>query len=626
MHGFDIRHRTATLLVVLALSTTAATLAVFQVQLSAVLQERTLDQARATVDLQRATLTAELDGLAQDLHLLARTPAASGIPRTRAAGGVDPIDGSSEAQWRGRLESIFLGLLIAHQNYDQVRFIGFADGGRELVRVDRHGPGGDARRVPTSALQRKGTHAYVADLQGITDDRIRYSAIDLNRERGRIETPHRPVVRASRAVVGPDGEPFGVLVINADVSDMFARLEALAGPGMRTFLTNDGGQLILHPDPARSFRFDLGDPATAHGELPVLTATLAGERPARLFETEVGNTAFVGDLIPLGADHRVALVLEAESTEATDVARATRNRALLVSLLVAAGCTLVGFAVAARTYDPIRRVALAMGSFDIDRDSHGIDVPRTHEASMVAGAFNLATARLRATVDELRRANDELEQFAYVASHDLQEPARTMHSFSGLLANRYADQLDPTGQQAVRFLQQGSARMLQMIRDLLTHSLVGQQGQEEDIDMDAVLDDIVADLQQRVEDSGATLAVDPLPRVRARPTDIRLLLQNLVANAMKFHRPGEPPRVWVRGARDGARARFTVEDAGVGIPADQRERLFRMFQRGHVGGAEAGSGIGLAHCRKIVETYGGRIAASDRPGGGTAFTFDLPAA
>jgi signal transduction histidine kinase len=230
---------------------------------------------------------------------------------------------------------------------------------------------------------------------------------------------------------------------------------------------------------------------------------------------------------------------------------------------------------------------------------------------------------------ELARSNAELEQFAYVASHDLQEPLRKVASFCQLIEQRYEDQLDDRGRQYIAFAVDGAKRMQQLINDLLAFSRVGRGALERPVvSGDDVLREALASLGKALEESGAQIDAGSLPAVRAEPALLAAVFQNLVGNALKFHGEGTPPHVAISAAQSdvGGEWVFTCADDGIGIEPEYAERIFMIFQRLHPKDAYAGTGIGLALCRKIVEYHGGRIwLDTAAPNGRTTFRFTLPA-
>ncbi len=249
-----------------------------------------------------------------------------------------------------------------------------------------------------------------------------------------------------------------------------------------------------------------------------------------------------------------------------------------------------------------------------------------------AERLDRTAAELDAQAVELRRSNAELEQFAYVASHDLQEPLRKVASFCQLLEKRYGDQLDERGAQYIGFAVDGAKRMQVLINDLLTFSRVGRvQDARETVAMDGPLDRALRNLAAAVEESGAEIIrPERLPDVVGDPTLLTMLWQNLVGNAVKFRSPDRAPRVEValaegRDAEPGFHT-FTVTDNGIGVPAEFAEKVFVIFQRLHGRETYGGTGIGLSLCKKIVEHAGGRIRIDTDHREGTRIVFTLPVA
>jgi signal transduction histidine kinase len=238
-------------------------------------------------------------------------------------------------------------------------------------------------------------------------------------------------------------------------------------------------------------------------------------------------------------------------------------------------------------------------------------------------------ADLDAQAGELRRSNAELEQFAYVASHDLQEPLRKVASFCQLLEKRYGDQLDERGLQYIAFAVDGAKRMQVLINDLLTFSRVGRSSElVERLPLDQPLDAALNSLSVAIEDADAVVErPERLPEVVGDPTLLAMLWQNLIGNALKFRAPGRPPVVQITAAAQPAGGwQFAVTDNGIGIPPEFAEKVFVIFQRLHGRGVYPGTGIGLALCKRIVEQHGGEMHLDTSYADGTRIIFTLPAA
>jgi light-regulated signal transduction histidine kinase (bacteriophytochrome) len=271
------------------------------------------------------------------------------------------------------------------------------------------------------------------------------------------------------------------------------------------------------------------------------------------------------------------------------------------------------------------------GPPEVTRLSGDVDDMRARLVQQVAVARRaseeLATARdrLEQQTADLQRSNRELEQFAYVASHDLQEPLRKVASFCQLLQRRYAGQMDERADQYIEFAVDGAKRMQQLINDLLDFSRVGRlTAPQTDVDLDACLDRALRDLESAVEETGAVVTRDDLPVVRGEAPLLSQVMLNLVGNAIKF-RSEETPRVHVGARRDHDEYEISVSDNGIGIDPQYADRVFVLFQRLHPKDVYAGTGIGLSLSKKIIEYHGGRIwLDTSGDGRGTTIRFRLP--
>jgi light-regulated signal transduction histidine kinase (bacteriophytochrome) len=234
-----------------------------------------------------------------------------------------------------------------------------------------------------------------------------------------------------------------------------------------------------------------------------------------------------------------------------------------------------------------------------------------------------AEEALQRMVEDLNRSNKELEQFAYVASHDLQEPLRMVSSFTQLLERRYGDKLDQSAKEFIHFAVDGAQRMQRLINDLLAYSRVQTKGKPlSPTDSLEALNVAQENLSMAIMESRAAVSHGNLPVVQADGTQLAQLFQNLIGNAIKFH-GADLPHIHVSAEPKGEEWVFSVRDNGIGIAPEYFERIFVIFQRLHAGGTYPGTGIGLAICKKIVERHGGRIWVESQPGKGSTFYFTL---
>ena len=252
----------------------------------------------------------------------------------------------------------------------------------------------------------------------------------------------------------------------------------------------------------------------------------------------------------------------------------------------------------------------------------GIEV---EEVASLRGTVQDITER-KAHEQQLVESNERLEQFAYAVSHDLQEPLRMVSSYLQLIEKRYAGELDEDGKEFIEFAIDGANRMREMIDALLEYSRIETQGDPfELVDLNAVVAEVLDDLQLQIQEHDAEVSVDELPPVEGDVSQLRQVFQNLLDNAIEYSGK-EPPQVSISAERAGSRWRVRVRDEGIGIDPDDQDRIFEVFQRLHTREEYDGTGIGLSLCKRIVERHGGDIWVDSEPGEGGTFSFTLPAA
>jgi signal transduction histidine kinase len=419
--------------------------------------------------------------------------------------------------------------------------------------------------------------------------------------------------------------------VAVETNRLFAVLaRAGAGATADIYLVDERGRAIAHRDPrlARSF----SDLSSA----PPVAALLADRGPS-------GAVKYTAKAEELAAYARVpgmgwGVVVERPASAALAVARAGRELSFPRHLSVMVMVGLVGTIAAGALVRPLE--ALAREADTLGEGAAPVALPRSTvpEIARLSMAFEEMQRRLAARTaerqraeealkhhaQELVRSNDELEQFAYVASHDLQEPLRIVKSYLQLLVKRYAGQLDHDAGQFITYAVDGATRMQQLINDLLAYSRVGTRGSAfAATDAEAVLGEALGDLKMAMGECGAVVTHTPLPTVWADRSQLRQLFQNLIGNAIKF-RNSARPQVHVSAERCAEGWAFTFRDNGIGIAPEYADRIFEIFQRLHARSEYPGTGIGLAICKKIVERHGGRIWVESQPGQGATFRFTVP--
>lgn len=262
--------------------------------------------------------------------------------------------------------------------------------------------------------------------------------------------------------------------------------------------------------------------------------------------------------------------------------------------------------------DSVKRIQ--EGNYD-----HRVSIKGIDEFSLLGTAFNQMSESLKTSFDQINAKNKELEQFVYIASHDLQEPLRTVNSFTNLLEKDYKDNLDQNAAIYIQFISQASTRMSLLVKGLLDYSRIGGNKELTLIDCNELIDSLAVDLAALISAENAQLEVGELPKIYAYKTDIRLLFQNLINNAIKFHRPHVTPVIKIKAEELDDFWKFSICDNGIGIEEDNLKKIFAMFQRLHSTKKYAGTGIGLAHCSKIIEMHKGTFTVDSEIGNGSTF-------
>jgi PAS domain S-box-containing protein len=254
------------------------------------------------------------------------------------------------------------------------------------------------------------------------------------------------------------------------------------------------------------------------------------------------------------------------------------------------------------------------------------ELARRHAEEQIRELNAHLEERVLKRTEDLLRSNDELAQFAYVASHDLQEPLRTVSIYAQLLAKRYRDQLGTDANEFIGYITEGATRRENLIRDLLDFSQLESNGSDHFVttSCDAALDDALVNVQSRVQETGARIVRAPLPHVCGDRVQLTRLFQNLIINSIRY-RSEQPPQIKIDAVRQGDGWLFSVRDNGIGIEPQYAEKVFGIFRRLHPRSERSGNGMGLAICKKIVTGHGGRIWVDSRLGEGATFRFTLPA-
>ena len=578
-----------------------------------------------------------VDFYREDVVFLSKVPPIAGIIRATTSGGVDQTDGSTEALWKARLETIFVALLEAHREYVQVRFIGADDAGQEIVRVERTGDGSIVR-TPENSLQNKADRPYYRRTLQLAPGEVFLSAIDLNEEFGQLEIPHRPVMRVATKAIDANGRLLGIVLINISMNDLVGTLRESFRSG-NSYITDDAGYYLYHPDATQTYGHVLGHGATLQTEFPTLASVFG--RGKSLFAGKIDmpteTMLAVTRRVYFDAVDPKRFITISEMAPLSGLARqieTLRNNTIALATLILVLELVAVVWLSLVLTRPLREItraaqAVASGHRDVDLDRL---TQRGDETGDLARAFDVMVSsvagkerELDDRAQQLLRSNQELSQFAYVASHDLQEPLRMVASFLSLLQRRYAEQLNDEANEYIGFAVDGAARMKSLITDLLGYSRISNTPLHvSTVDLGETMAGIVQLLGSRIAEANATVSFSALPVLHADPGQMERLFRNLIDNALKY-RGEAPPAIEVSARRRGDLWAFAVADNGIGIDPIYAEKVFAIFSRLHSRDKYQGTGIGLAACRRIVERHGGEISVEPRVGGGSVFRFTMSA-
>ncbi|HVZ14366.1 MAG TPA: ATP-binding protein [Bauldia sp.] len=590
----------------------------------------------AAVAVATTRLTAGFDSAERDARLLLATPTVAGLQRAAGNNGVDPTDGATEAALLDRTAVLFAAMLDNRTGYFSIRLVGPT--GHELLRVNR-GADGKAARVPDARLQDRSERPYFSDVARLRPGDVYVSGFELNRENGVIETPFQPTTRVVVPLVDSVGALIGTVVINVDLGSVFDAVAHDIGPGALTFIADSAGDYLVNPDaPGNIFGFNLGQTYRLQDDYPEVASLLASGNAYQGVVQRAGVT-YLADARRASVDPANpanALVVAALVSEAGIVHEATalRDRTAAVAGLVILVGVLFAFVLARMIVRPLRAVTaaaseIAAGRRDVDLSAFS---GRDDETGALARAMSVMVReiaeredRMQGQADELTRSNQELAQFAYVASHDLQEPLRMVGSYLELLARRYEDKLDDEAQEFIGFAVDGATRMKRLINDLLGYSRAGNSPlKREPVDSRELVETVLASLTLQIEDAHAEVRIAGLPQVRVDPVQYGRVFQNLVENAIKYRAPDTRPLIEIGAVRKDGLWCFSVADNGIGIDPVFKDKIFEIFKRLHGRDRYSGTGIGLAVTKLVVERHGGRIWVEPRAGGGSVFYFTLP--
>lgn len=623
--------RTKVSLLVIVLTVLVASIIttwIFQ-QFDKELVARKSDQLSTDNLIVETQIKVHLEEIGQNVLAFAGMPPVREIIRESRNPGIE----SAESDGKAQLEAIFLQLLKSKTNYLQARLIGVEDSGKELVRVDRPGTPGKARVVPDAELQSKGGTEYFKNAAIIKKGEVSFSNFELNRENGAISKPVIPVVRASTPIFDDNDEFFGIIIINVNVDELFHSLSRLGRESHQLYITNARGDYLFHPDSHKAFGFEFGTPFTIQDEFPKwITLGNNGNRDQAIrFTRSSSKEPYLGywrryNFDTHSPDKALIFATSDTLTSVLEESRTVKREAIPIIIMILLVAIAIGLVFASWIARPISEIHHAMKLYRETNEVPKLPVTNSwDEAGQLAFTFSSLVKEINARNLELSETNRELERFAYMTSHDLQEPLRTITSYVSVLDKNYRDSLDPKAQKCLEFITSSATRMQALIQDLLALTKLGNSKIEfVETPLETMVDEILEDLSAMISQRNARVTYTSLPVLECDPVQMRQLYQNLIVNALKYQKPDVTPEITLAATHGNKEWTLSIADNGIGIDKQYSDQIFDVFRRLHRKEEYSGTGVGLAICKRIVNLHGGKIWVESEPGKGSTFHFTIP--
>lgn len=546
--------------------------------------------------------------------MLINTPPIQGIIRSKKNNGIDTVGKSTTTQWRERLENIFVAVMQNNESYMQIRYIGVQDNGKEIVRVNKNLEKSNSFDVvPLANLQSKYKEPYFKDALNLKKGDIYLSKITFNREFGKISQDNTVMSRVLTPVY--DGDIlFGFIVININYPQLLQSIANQIAPDKNLMVVNSDGSYFEYNNEQKQYIFKSSDSGNKN-------QIFRYKKYKQMFVDNEGEinqddfyTYYVKSKVSssnIGGLEYFITALQIRKIALFEKSNDLLKFIVVLMLIIIVIKLFIGYIFANGLIRPFTNITQELRDYNPASGKElKLPIKRDDEIGSLARAF--------------KEMFNEIEQFIYTVSHDLKQPLRNIATYISFIKSDYAENIDDTGKGYIEGLESSIKRMNVLISGLLTYSRIGYNKEQRPVDLNVVMLDVLVDLDSTIKSNKVKIEYDKLPVVIGNKVDLHSLLQNLLDNSIKYRKINIAPHITISVRDTGKNYIIEIQDNGIGIEQQHQSRVFELFHRVSHHDSANSSGIGLAHCKKIIEQHRGTITIKSKKGEGCTFIISFP--